>query len=163
MITTLGVSKMASNIACILESGRHPILIDVLVQCVKYVLRLFMVPANSLLGLALMEHIVANQNKQSAPLLVCTKILNQAGYEFKKIDKTKLSTHKINSIGQKVRKSLVALFNKHAFEKINKVSKLEFYSLIKKSARMEPYLDWIKNAGFGSVMTKFRISDHLLQ
>ncbi len=56
-------------------------------------------------------------------------------WEFKKIDKTKLFTHKINSIGQKVRKS------PDGFEK---VSKLEFYSLIiKKSVRMEPYLDLI--------------------
>ncbi len=157
---SLGVSKGATNIACILETGRYPILIDIIAQCVKYILRLFTLPADSLLGLASMEHIIAIQNSQSTPFLVCSKLFREAGLNLHDVDKDKLSLHKINSISHKIRKSFITLFNTHAIQKIKTIPKLEFYSTIKNSSRMEPYLNWINNPKFRSVLTRFRISNH---
>ncbi len=154
---SLGVSKQASNIACILETGRFPIIIDIITQCVKYVLRLFTLPTNSLLGIASLEHIISNQ---SIPVQFCNKVFSQVGLSFTNLAKNKLSPYKINSIGQKIKKSLVAKFNKHQTKQIQRIPKLEFYSTIKNSIRMEPYLRWIKNPIFRSTLTKYRISDH---
>ncbi len=157
---SLGVSKQASNIACFLEAGRYPVMIDILTQCVKYIFRLFTLPPNSLLGLACLEHVLANQNKQSTPLLVLDKVCREVGFNLNRIDKSKLSIYKIKSIGRKIKKSLIDMFNKHGIQKIKRIPKLEFYSLIKNSSRMEPYLGWIKNPLFRSVFTRYRISDH---
>ncbi len=156
----LGVSKTASNVACLMETGRYPIVIDIITQCIKYVLRLFTLPADSLLGLASIEHILANHNKQSIPFLVFDKICSKSGVTLHDIDKNKLSPHKIHSISHRIKRSLIATFNKHGIDKIKRTPKLEFYSMIKTSSRMEPYLDWVKNPQFRSVLTRYRISDH---
>ncbi len=125
-----------------------------------YMLRLFTVPVDSLLGLAAIEHILANHNKQSIPFLVFDKICSKSGINIRNIDKNKLSPHRIHLISQKIKRSLIAMFNKHGFEKVKRTPKLEFYSMIKTSSRMEPYLDWVKNPQFRSVLTRYCISDH---
>ncbi len=151
---------MASIIASILEVGRYPVIIDIITHCIKYILRFFTLPPDSLLGLASLEHIVASQEEKSTPFQVYMKVCNSAGVNLKNIDKNKLSAHKINSIGRKVKKSLITLFNKHGIQKIKTIPKLGLYAAIKTTSRSEPYLDLIKNPMFRSVLTRYRISDH---
>ncbi len=102
---SLGLSKGATNIACILEAGRYPVLIDILTQCVKYTFR-----ADSLLGLASLVHIVANQNKQSIPFMICAKLFREAGLDLNNIEKDILTVHKINFISLKIKKSIISKF-----------------------------------------------------
>ena len=60
-------------------------------------------------------------------------------------------------------KRLVDIFHQNAFAEISRESsKLRTYSLVKKEAGEEPYLNFVKNSNDRMSMTKFRLSNHKL-
>ena len=162
----LKVNNKASNIACLMELGRYPLIVSCITQMVKYWLKICKKPDNTLtreaydLGCQLNN---ANTDNWVSGIKQSLLLLNSGHSIDVKIDNDK------QFIKTDVNAKIKQLFEKHAFELINNdtrkghhKNKLRTYRELKKDFSLESYLQVIKNPDHRSALCKLRISAHIL-
>ena len=149
----LGVQTQTPNIGVLLETGRVPLLTYAIKNSIKNWYRID----------------VLNECNQLTKL----SFQNMAEKDF---DWVKNIRNLLNTIGcgnimyddterpeMEAFKRLVDIFHQNSFAEISKdTNKLRTYSLLKKEAGEEPYLNFVKNINDRISMTKFRLSNHKL-
>ena len=154
----LGVNKKASNVACLGELGKYPLLLTIKKNIINYLKHISQLPDDSIVKQTLdMSKDLYNNQKQS----YYSNALNMLKKFYP--NETKLESDILNydtTTITKIMKEKYLEFWKH---KITNSPKLTFLSTMKSEYKIEPYLFLIRNPTIRRTFTQFRISNHKLQ
>lgn len=149
----LGVQNQTSNIGVLLETGRVPLLIYAIKNSIKNWSRIDQSNECNILTKLSFQNIVDKDFEWNRNI---RNILNNIGMG-------NILNEDTPRPEVEVFKRLVDIFHQNAFTEISRESsKLRTYSLVKKEAGEEPYLNFVKNSNDRMSMTKFRLSNHKL-
>ena len=160
----LGVHKKTTNLAILVELGRHPLLLSIKYQAIKYFLR-FASPISILLNAQYEEEKQMHFNKEKCLTEYVTSILDQHGMTY--IWKNQLSQRNNQSkIKISLLKEIKLRLNDMSLQHIqdyllNKSIKLNFLGKLKEGFETEYYLK-INNFENRRALTKLRTSCHNL-
>ena len=153
---TLGVHKRTTNNTCYGETGRLPLALSVLPQCIDYFDRVLSTastyqynPVNTLLFHTLEEQRTNNFDWYRSWNTIINSVNSQAAGT--RITPTRNSVEISNSIRN--------LFIKQWYDSISKQSKLSFYCSIKLDYKEETYLS-VENRAVRTSLAKLRTSSH---
>lgn len=157
---TLGIGPKSSNVAARAEMGREPIILHVLVQAVKFYMRLLAKPKNSLLGCALLSQLQLMKANRPCFLTPVCLSLN----ESKLLGKITpgLSTLEQKKILNELKICLSSKFHTMFDRAVSQSKKLEFYRQIKGPYTLKNYLVTISKFHLRSSLSKLRVSAHRL-
>ncbi len=153
----IGVQKQTTNIGVLLELGRVPLQNFAIKAAIKNWERIKTGKINEILK---KSH--ANAILDNLPWISHIKsILQSHNMDNLHINETRRNKHPF--IHKLVHKSQCEIFHRNAFQTINnQESKLRTYALFKTKVGCEKYLDEIKNVAIRQSLTKFRLSNHIL-
>ena len=165
--SVLGIKKTACNIAAKSELGRMPLDSFIKVQVMLYFSRIHTNEINPLVKEAL------NLNKSLYNEGIYTwytfveEIFSEVELDknnFTEFDKSFTNVkHRIKNI---FKKAVQEKYEKMTLDKLSNIddsSKLFLYSKLKTELKLEEYLKSIRNFKSRQLLTKFRVSDHLLE
>ena len=158
----LGVNRRTPKIAIYGETGRLPLLNEILCNVLKYWLRIRQLPVNSLLYNVYVSNVDIYPLKSWVSAIeILAQKLNIGRHDLllsniKMVQKVKIL----------LKNTFVAKWNHDLFDnerKGNFGNKLRSYRLFKNSFRMESYLVEIKSQKLKKSLTKLRVGSHNLQ
>ena len=156
----LGVKKSTSNDASKAELGIFPLIINVMVNILKYYARLHTVNKNSLVYKAFLSNKSVNESNYIKSVCNISNYFDIKHLDI--IDKIMPST--IKMIKKKMKDKYIMVF-KNSFQNLfkhDKTSKLRTFKLVKRCFRVEPYIELIKDFQLRQSFSKLRLSDHCL-
>ena len=149
----LGVQTQTHNVGILLETGRVPIMVYALKQCIKNWNRIAIENNCNPVTHLSYKNIFENDFEWYKNI---ESLLNNLGLGY--ILNGNVSTPEVV-----VHKRIMEVFHQKAFTEISQEkSKLRTYSLFKQEVRREPYLSSVKNVNDRISMTKLRLSNHEL-
>ena len=146
---TLGVRRSACNLAVRGELGRYPIILFIWCNVVLYWDRVHRGLKNNIIKAAYTTQSQLSGVNSYNNLV--TVVLDNVLFH---------PTKDSGLYRREVKQKLFEFYDKVYFNELKVVSKLEFYSNIKKNYRRETYLDVIYNKEVRQLFTKLRVSDH---
>lgn len=149
----LGVTKNATNILCLNELGRLPMIYNVLKRMIKYYHNLVTQDGEKHLTTKLL-----NTNTQY-PIPIQNKIKILGNYFGIGLEQLK-TKEKVGQLLDKLKHTMTKDMETQLKEKSTVSSRVRLYTLIKKNFGRANYLDFIKDAELRRLMTKARISNH---
>ena len=160
----LGVHKRTTNIAMLLETGRHPIALTVHLQSIKYFLRLQSLKKGSLLNIYYENEKLLNPD--SDDFIKCIKNkLNKIGMSYIWMDQMNNNKDFSNDITlvRNVKKRLHDISSQKIIDTLSSnPGKLTYLANIKNTHNFETYLD-MDNIRHRKAITKIRTSSHRLR
>ena len=144
----LGVHSKASNAAVMAETGRTPVIGEVLKLFVNFSNRLDCAETDSLL----------QEANEVAKDLETHKI--GWWFEYKNVIKECNFQEQVYVKGCKVKQQIHGKCQDYVLHSIENSKKLRTYTIVKNTYNYEPYLDLIKNVEQRKMLTRFRISAH---
>ena len=160
----LGVHRKTTNIAMLLETGRHPITLSAHLQAIKYFLRLPSTKKGSLLNIYYEKEKLSTTNNDNFMKGITNK-LNKIGMTNIWIEQ--MNNNKDFSNDMKLIKKIKIRLNDISSQQIISTlttdnGKLTFLAKIKQSHNLEPYLN-INNIEHRKSIAKIRTSSHKLR
>lgn len=163
----LQVSSKASNLACLLELGRYPLLLTCIKHMLKYWERIKQMPKNTLLNEAYSLGTQLDNNNIPNWTTGIKNILRLTDMNDIWEKNTHDEKQNIYAIVLEKLKLNFATYSKKTMYDDNKGdkhrNKLRTYRLFKTDFMMENYLQAEKNPTYRSAMTRLRISAHTLR
>jgi len=162
----LKVNSKATNIACLLELGRYPLIISGIKQLIKYWIKIKNMSENTLSHEAYQLGIEMDESGINNWVTSLKKILNYSDktqpwvyYQTNESTVLKDITDKISKSFEIISQKLICDDDKGK----NHKNKLRTYRTIKNNFAFENYLSIVKNPYHRSALTKLRISAHVLE
>ncbi len=155
----LGVNSKSVNLGVYGETGRGPLIIQIAVSVVKFLLRLNEPEyASSLAGQAAMTCI--RETRQ--PVAFASHVLKLCGYST--LNDIKIINLKPTNFGKRLKERLNDEFSKYWYDQaeLNKDGKLRTLYKIKRKLCFEHYLDKVINVNSRQAVTRLRLSSHRL-
>ena len=153
----LGVQKQTTNIGILLELGRVPLQNFAIKAAVKNWERIKAGKINEILKKSHFNAILDN-----LPWITHLKSILQS-HNLESLNNNGAHKNKHPFIHKLLHKKLCENFHRNAFQTIKSPdSKLRTYALFKTQMGCEKYLHEIKNVGTRQSLTKFRLSNHIL-
>ena len=158
----LGVHKKTTNLAILVELGRHPLSLSIEYQAIKYFLR-FANPTSILLNAQYEEEKQMHSNKINCFITYVTSILDQHGMSYIWRDQlNQNNAQNKNSLVKEIKLRLTDMSSQHIQDYLLNTSiKLSFLAKLKEGFQAEHYLK-VKKIENRRALTKLRTSCHSL-
>ena len=156
----LGVHKKTSNVAVLLDTGRHPIAVTAKIQATKYFLRFSSLENTKLLH----TYHESQKEKQTGPYMTyMVAMLDKIGLGNIWRDQLQESKEHTKSavIIKNISQRLKDISSQTIISSLSSNSKLNFLKSLKTEHKIEPYLK-IHNFQHRRAITKLRTSSHKL-
>lgn len=165
--TVLKVGCKATNLACLLEMGRYPLIIHSVKQMIKYWFKLKNSKENTLIHEAYKLGLQMDKEGINNWISGLIKVLHYLELDYF-LDSH--STQNESSIIKQIINKLEQNFRTHSHQSMHNdnkgkghKNKLRTYRLLKNDFIFEDYLTHVRNPSHRSAMTKLRVSAHTLQ
>lgn len=158
---TLGVNSKCTNIAATAETGRYPLLLDIICTTMKYWFRMSNAPENTLLYHGYKANIDCISKGQKCWLSFIEKVANKSNFH---------SESHVNAASIKTKQYLQGLFDKqfecdlyNDMRNSGEGNKLRTFRTFKNDISEEPYLSCILDRKVRHSISRLRMSAHNLK